>query len=62
MFRHSAVILLLIAKGERVRKVFESEWESVRIVYQNRIKKCLGMYCNIVDTMQPEGKTPPLAQ
>ncbi|HIJ88238.1 MAG TPA: hypothetical protein HPP97_11260 [Desulfuromonadales bacterium] len=52
----------LIAKGERVRKALESEREAVRIVYQKRVQKCLDLYRNIVESMQPEAMTPPPAQ
>ena len=52
----------LIAKGERVRKVLESERKSVRIVFQKRVQKCLDLYRTIADSMPPEGKTPPPAQ
>jgi hypothetical protein len=48
----------LIAKGERVKKTLESERESVRIVYQKRVQKCLDLYRNIAEAMQPEGKVP----
>ncbi|HIJ88242.1 MAG TPA: hypothetical protein HPP97_11280 [Desulfuromonadales bacterium] len=52
----------LIAKGERVSKALESECEAVRIVYQKRVQKCLDLYRNIADTMQPDGKVQPPAQ
>lgn len=53
---------VLIAKGERVKKMLESEKESVRIVFQKRVQKCMDLYRNIADSMQPEVKTPAPAQ
>lgn len=52
----------LMVKGERVKTVLEEESESVRIIYQKRVQKCLDLYRSFIEMKLPEGNTPTPAQ